>query len=79
VDELTKKLAISVRHDEVVHVLAVVSSGLDRDILKLLRDDTAYLVMIVRARNEERKAEYAEAAEIATVVSINADPQERLF
>jgi hypothetical protein len=79
VDEMTRKLSIQIRADDVANVQAVVASGDDRAILKLLRDETTLLVLYVRMRNEERKAEFTGEAEIATVVPANVDPQERLF
>jgi hypothetical protein len=36
-------------------ILSVVDSGCDDDILNWLRDETTYLVMLVRIRNQERK------------------------
>ena len=78
-DDLTRKLSIQVRLEDVASVAAVTGSGDDRAVLKLLRDETTYLVLLVRLRNEERKAERAEEAEIATIVPMTIDPQERLF
>lgn len=79
VDAMSCKLSIQVRSDDVSNVQAVTSSGNDRAILKLLRDETTLLVLMVRLRNEERKAERADAMEIATVVRMGPDDQERLF
>lgn len=33
----------------------ILNSGKDRELLKLLRDETALLVLMVRLRNQERK------------------------
>lgn len=76
---MTRKLAIQIRTDDVANVQAVTASGDDRAILKLLRDETTLLVLYVRMRNEERKAEREGGAEIAMVVPMTTDPQERLF
>ena len=65
VDNLTQKLDIQVRADDVANVQAVVASGEDRAILRLLRDETMLLVLYVRLR----KAEFVGEAEI----------EERLF
>ena len=76
---MTRKLAIRVRADEVANVQAVIASEEDRAILKILRDETTYLVLLVRLRNEERKAEMAGEIEVSTVVKSGPNDQERLF
>jgi len=41
-------------------ILSIVESGCDEDILNWLRDETTYLIMLVRIRNQERKEAKAE-------------------
>jgi stalled ribosome rescue protein Dom34 len=48
-----------VASDDVVAVQAMISSGQDRTLLKLLRDEATTCVLMVRLANEERKAEWA--------------------
>lgn len=57
-DAFCRKLAIALRADDVASVQAVLTSGQDRAILRLLRDETTLLVLLVRVANEERKATY---------------------
>lgn len=41
-------------------IIMIVESGCDDDILNWLRDETTYIVMLVRIRNQERKEAKAE-------------------
>ncbi len=45
--------------EDVAAVQAVLQSGQDRALLKLLRDEATTCVLLVRMINEERKAEWA--------------------
>jgi hypothetical protein len=36
----------------------ILNSGLDREILRVLREETVYVVLLVRLRNDERQEEY---------------------
>lgn len=58
-DALCRRLNVRVRADEAERVNAIIASGEDRAVLKALRDETTYLVLLVRLKNEERKADYA--------------------
>jgi len=53
-------LAISLRGADIAAVNELLNSGADRAILKVLREETTYLVMLVRLENERRKEESAE-------------------
>lgn len=46
--------------DERVRIDAVLNAGSDRELLKLLRDETTVLVLMVRLRNQERQEAYRE-------------------
>lgn len=46
--------------DERERVDEVLNAGKDRELLKLLRDETTVLVLMVRLRNQERKEAYEE-------------------
>ena len=39
-------------------VTGIINAGHDRELLKMLRDDTTLLVLMVRAANEERKEDW---------------------
>jgi hypothetical protein len=60
---ITARLGIKIQTEHVEQVRGVVSSGQDRALLKMLRDDTTLLVLLVRADNEERKAEWQKKKE----------------
>lgn len=50
------RLGVTLREDALETVRAVVSGGSDREILRILRDESAYCVTMVRLANEERKS-----------------------
>jgi hypothetical protein len=56
-----QRLGIEVSAKELGLVDEVITSGEDRDVLGKLRNETTYLVLLVRLRNEERKEEFAAA------------------
>lgn len=60
VNSICSKLAISLRGADIAAVNELLNSGADRAILKVLREETTYLVMLVRLENERRKEESAE-------------------
>jgi len=57
-DVICRKLAVTLQTKHVAAVESVIASGQDRAALKLLRDETTLLVLLVRVANEERKASY---------------------
>lgn len=53
----------------------ILNSGQDRELLKLMRDETTLLVLMVRVRNEERREEWeAKQAEREAEEAAMADP-----
>jgi hypothetical protein len=44
-------------------VAGIINSGNDRELLKMLREDTTLLVLLVRVANEERKEEWKKKKE----------------
>lgn len=44
-------------------IASVLRAGRDKEVLTWLREETAYLVLVARMKNEKRKAEYAERIE----------------
>lgn len=57
VDSISRRLSISVRGEDVERLNLALAAGNDRETLKLLRDETTLLVLMVRLKNDERKAE----------------------
>jgi hypothetical protein len=53
--KITQRLGIVLYADDTEKVAGVIQSGEDKAILKMLRDETALLVLLVRVANEERK------------------------
>lgn len=56
--KITQRLGVTFQGVDAERVSAIVGGGHDRTLLKMLRDDTTYLVLLVRADNEERKEEF---------------------
>ena len=54
--KITARLGISLNERDVKRVVAAVSSGEDREVLRALREDTALLVLMVRTRVGEARA-----------------------
>jgi hypothetical protein len=61
--KIVARLGITFLHDDVKQVSELVASGQDKQLLKMLRDDTTLLVLLVRADNEERKERFRKAKE----------------
>lgn len=58
--KIMTRLSVEIHREDVERVAAVMQSGDDNAILKMLRDETALLVLLVRVANEERKLKFAE-------------------
>lgn len=58
VSSICSRLGVELRSDTVAQVTAVVQSGFDRPLLKVLRDESTTCTLLVRLENEERKAEW---------------------
>lgn len=58
---ITERLNISIGESHTVKVAAFIQCGDDKMVLKMLRDDTALLVLLVRVANEERREKTAKA------------------
>lgn len=52
---ITSRLRIAVRADDAKRLAGIVGGGEDRAILRMLREETAYMVLLVRVSNEERQ------------------------
>lgn len=57
-EALSLRLNISIGTEDIRSVTAILTSGEDREILRTLRDETTTLVLMVRVKNDERKAAY---------------------
>ena len=55
---LCKKMSIAVHQKDAAKVSAELSSGDDRIILKILRDETPTLLVMVQVENEQRRDEW---------------------
>lgn len=82
--KITTRLAVEIRGEDAESVAAVIQSGNDKVLLKMLRDETTLLVLLVRVANDERKAKVEakkqtkkEAARAD--LSIRGDDEKSLF
>ena len=60
---ITTRLGVTISPNDVKQVTEIAGNGQDRILLKMLRDDTTLLVLLVRADNEERKEKFKKAKE----------------
>lgn len=56
VQKLSTRLGVQVRADDAATLTGFISSADERRVLKSLRDEATYLVLLVRVANDERKA-----------------------
>ena len=61
--KIIQRLGITIYVDDIEKVTAVIQCGDDKAVLKMLRDETALLVLLVRVANEERKEKAKKKAE----------------
>lgn len=52
---ICSRLNVTLHDDQLATVRAIVAGGADRDVLRVLRDESAYCVTVVRLANEQRK------------------------
>lgn len=62
-DRISRRLSLHLRSEDIIAVERVIGSGDDRAVLKMLRDETIYLVLLVRLKNDERKAAFQDRQE----------------
>lgn len=55
-ENITRQMPINLERQYGEEVIKILNSGLDKTILTWLRDETTYLVLVARIKNEERKA-----------------------
>jgi hypothetical protein len=63
-ESLSTALAIEIRRDDLAACHGLLSCGEDRAALKLLRDETTTLVLMVRLENEERREKIKQRKEM---------------
>ena len=56
-ENITRQMPIQLEHQYAEEVMKILNSGVDKTVLTWLRDETTYLVLVARLRNEERKAD----------------------
>ena len=61
--KVTQRLGIVIYIDDTEKMAAVIQCGDDKAVLKMLRDETTLLVLLVRVANEERKEKTKKKAE----------------
>jgi len=59
-DKVSQRLAIEIRSEDRATVASVVTSGEDKHLLKMLREDATTLVLLARIANEKRRQEIEE-------------------
>lgn len=57
-ENITRSMPITLERQYAEEVLKIVQSGFDDDVLTWLRNETTYLVLLARMKNEERKEEF---------------------
>jgi hypothetical protein len=70
IERFTRKLQLDIRAEDLRGVTEVLTCGADREVLRMLRSETALLAVLVRLKNEERKNTRKE-----TAVNANADTE----
>lgn len=55
---ITTRLGIEIAAADVKKVADTINSGADKQILKMLREDSSLLVLLVRVANEEKKEKF---------------------
>ena len=71
VNTICSRLQVRIAADDVEVVERVVSSGYDRELLRLLRDEATTLVLMVRIENDKRRDEW-EAKRVADEAALTA-------
>jgi hypothetical protein len=54
-ENITRSMPITLERQYADGVLQIIQSGFDEDVLTWLRNETTYLVLLARMKNEERK------------------------
>lgn len=54
-ENITRQMPINLERQYAEEVIKILNSGLDKTVLTWLRDETTYLVLVARMKNEDRK------------------------
>ena len=74
INRLSLKLNAPIKNEFTAEVEGIINSGDDKTLLKIIREETTLVVMMVRLKNEERLADYeAKMAEQATIEQMTND------
>lgn len=57
VQHISTRLGVIIRQADAAAITNILNAGQDRHVLRMLRDEATYLVLIVRIDNDERKEE----------------------
>lgn len=71
--KIVTRLGIEILEKDVASVRKIISSGDDKATLKMLRDDTTLLVLIVRVDNERRKEGFKKRKALEDSKNANLD------
>ncbi len=71
--KIVTRLGIDVLEKDVASVRKIIAGGQDKATLKMLRDDTTLLVLIVRADNERRKESFKKRQVLEDYKNANLD------
>lgn len=75
VNSLCSKLQVQIGAEDSAEAESILNSGTDRALLKLLREETTLLVLMVRVANQERREEWeARQAERREEEAAERDP-----
>lgn len=66
------RMGIVIRGDDVAKITSIITAGEDRALLKMLREHSSLLVVLVRAANEERRAEWQKQMDAMKAAKNNA-------
>lgn len=72
--KITARLSIEIHKEDTESVTTVMLSGNDKAILKMLREETTLLVLLVKVANEERKAKFEAKKKIKETVNADLNP-----
>ena len=60
---ITQRMGVTIYSEHLDDVTGIINAGEDRALLKMMRDDTTLLVLLVRVANEERREDLKQKKE----------------
>jgi len=70
------RIPVDIQAQYMKDILSIVETGCDNEILDWLRDETTYMVMLVRLRNQERKDAFEESRQEFSEIESPSDINE---